>query len=198
MLKFKEKNEYRGELTIFKIEDGVETLIYSSPNIVVSGMGTGISRLFALDGSEKTLDYTIKYYQLGVSGSPLSAIVSTYELGGDLTEKEYGVNTTLIKNLNQYSNRNYKVDRAFGVLFNNNIKIINDTTVEYQIIVDRFTANKIIRDNKQVPLNEIGLFLKNPFNFEPDIPILVAYRNFDPILKSENFSLLFKWAITKL
>ena len=197
-MKFYEKNEYRGHLEIFKDFGEGPQLVYSTKNIVVSGMGTGISRLFVGDGSTETLDYAIKYYQLGVSGSLEKAVTSSVEVEGSLTDKEYGVNVSVIKKYNQIANNNILIDRYFGLIFNNNIKILNESTVEYQIVVDRYTANKIIRDKKQLPLNEIGLFLKNPYNYDKDTPILVAYRNFDPILKSDNFSLIFKWSITKL
>ena len=197
-MKFSEINHYKGELKIFKEEEGVETLLYSSKNIVVSGMGVALSRVFGGDGSTKITDYIIGYYQLGVSGSNTLVASSTSELGGELTFKEYGSNDTLIKVLDQYSNNYLKKNRSFGIIFNNSIKIVDDNTVEYQIIVDKFTANKIIRGNRKKPINEIGLFIKNPLGFSNDVPILVAYRNFDSILKSESFSLIFKWAITKL
>lgn len=198
-MKFHDFNDYRGSLEIWMefVGNPTPSLFYSSENIVVSGMGTGLSYLFAGDGSNKVLDFVPTYFQLGVSGSGGLQVSSTYELGGELSLNEYGSNTSLFEELTQYANGYLKVERGFGKL-NSKVKIVDDVTVEYQILIDRFTANSILRGNRKLPINEIGLFMKNPLGNEEDLPILIAYRSFDSILKSEHFSLIFKWAITKL
>src|SRR5690242_8793614 len=111
-MKFHDYNYYKGHLQIYQIcpqcfeAKEMYKLLYDEDNIVVSGMGTGLSRLFLSDGSEKVFDYSLTYFQLGVSGSQNLAVSTTAELAGPLTLEEYGFSQT-IKNLNLYYNGLY-------------------------------------------------------------------------------------------
>jgi hypothetical protein len=49
---------------------------------------------------------------------------------------------------------------------------------------------------EKVYLTEVGLFMKNPTgNANTNQSILVAYRNFSEIYKTNDFSLIFRWTL---
>ena len=73
---------------------------------------------------------------------------------------------------------------------------INETSVRYTLVVDEEMANNLKgAGSEDVYLNEVGLFIKNPLGAVPLNPILVAYRAFSNIYKTNDFSLIFRWTI---
>ena len=90
-----------GHLTIIKrFQDGEEEVVFDDHNVIVSGMGVGLSYMFNGSGSNSVLDYQIDRFQLGVSGKPDQTpsleLSSTYQLSGPLRSiAEYGTGTNL-------------------------------------------------------------------------------------------------------
>jgi hypothetical protein len=62
-------------------------------------------------------------------------------------------------------------------------------------VLDTGAANSLQRGGSNVPINEVGLFMKNPFGTNPSKSILVAYRKFSDITKTSEFALVFRWTI---
>jgi len=192
----------RGHLQIAKVyKDKPEEIVFDDPNVIVSGMSVGFSHLFSGSGSTSIIDYQLDRFQVGVSGND-SAGSAIYQLSGPLSSVlEYGnaanfaiVSAFQIKNGSVSTNR----DNAFGYLPFKNVTRINDTSVRYTIVLDEDTANYgnyAYRQATDMPLTEIGLFMKNPRGLADEAPILVAYRKFTQILKSSEFSLVFRWTI---
>jgi len=203
MRKFKENLGYKGHLEVYKrFSDGEETLLFSDHNIVVSGMGVGLSRFFGGDGSPDLSAFTLGYYQVGVSGASGVEVESTFELSGALSSvDEYEEGNPLFKDLYQIKDGVPRPNNIFGPISQSKIVHYSPGKILVRIILDEEHANNIRRGNTIVPLTEIGLFMKNPRNFtfngnKQDFPILVAYKNFDGIIKSEGFARVFKWLIT--
>ena len=86
MKNFAEDMGITGHLTIIRQwNDGEEEVLLDDSNIIVSGMGVGLSYLFTGSGSDSVLDYQIDRFQVGVSGPPAGGVVSSiYELSGAL------------------------------------------------------------------------------------------------------------------
>jgi hypothetical protein len=186
-----------GHLTISKLfKDGSEELIFDDHNIIVSGMGVGLSFLFAGLGSTKVTDFHLDRVQFGVSGNSSLETSTTFQLSGPLSSlAEYGVNADQsVITSNQLANGSILSNKLFIKLPRSKVTRINDNSVRYTIVLDEDAANSTtIRSNK--PLNEIGLFMKNPQGSATDASLLVAYRYFSDILKTEDFSLVFRWTI---
>ncbi len=71
MRNFTEELGINGHLTIIKkFKDGTEETIFDDHNIIVSGMGVGLSYMFNGSGSNTVLDYQIERFQLGTSERP--------------------------------------------------------------------------------------------------------------------------------
>lgn len=193
----------RGYLQISKVyKDKPEEIVFDDHNVIVSGMGVGLSHFFTGSGADTIVDYQNDRFQVGVSGPPLGGSVSSiYQLSGPLSSiTEYGVATNFAV-VSGYQIENGVVsptkDSVFGYIPFKNVTRINETSVRYTIILDEDSANytNYVRDASTTSLTEIGLFMKNPRGLADDASILVAYRAFTQILKTSDFSLVFRWTI---
>jgi hypothetical protein len=193
----------KGHLTISKLQDGVEELVFDDKNVIVSGFGWSLAYLFAKLGSNSIIDYQIDRFQLGVSGNSGNQVSSTYQLSGALSSvSEYTTNGD--SNLYSFSANQYRN----GVIASTNptpiyakipfskVTKIDDRSVRYTIFIDEDSCNSLTRGGSSANLNEIGLFMKNPRAQIPDASVLVAYKYFSNINKTSDFALIFRWTIT--
>lgn len=191
--------DIKGHLTISKVyKDGIEELIFDDHNIIVSGMGVALAHLFSLSGSDSILDYQIDRFQVGVSGAPALELSSTNSLSGPLASfSEYGINGDILtaSSYQIINNAIVSIPKFYGIIPQQNITRIDANTVRYTLVLDENSCNNIIRDGQLKSLNEVGLFVKNIKNNITDASILVAYRHFDNIQKTSDFSLVFRWSI---
>ena len=198
-LSFLEELDVRGHLTISKVsKSGAEEIIFDDHNVIVSGMGVALAHMFALSGSDSILDYQIDRFQVGVSGLPANETTSRNQLVGPLSSfNEYGFDNNLVIASAHHIINNSVVanQRIYCLIPQQNITRIDSNTVRYTLVLDEFAANNLVRNSVETPLSEIGLFIKNPKGQEPDASILVAYRTFSDIYKTEDFSLVFRWSI---
>jgi hypothetical protein len=198
-LSFLEELDVKGHLTISKVSrSGAEEIIFDDHNVIVSGMGVALAHMFALSGSDSILDYQIDRFQVGVSGLPANETVSRNQLVGPLSSfNEYGFDNNLVVASGHHIINNSVVtnNRIYCLIPQQNISRIDANTVRYTLVLDEFAANNLVRNSVETPLSEIGLFIKNPKGQEPDASILVAYRTFSDIYKTEDFSLVFRWSI---
>lgn len=199
MKNFTDELGINGHLTIIKkMSTGEEEVLLDDPNVIVSGMGVGLSYLFTASGSNNIIDYQIQKFQVGVSGPPEGGVTSAIsELSGSLTSiDEYGTGSNLVLSEKTQIVGNATVNnRVFADIPASKMTRINDTSVRYTLVVDEETANGIQRDGQDAGLNEIGMFMKNPSGAANDRPILVCYRTFSNIVKTNDFSLIFRWTI---
>ena len=180
-----------GHLQIAKsYSDGSEEIVFDDHNIIVSGMGVGLSYLFSASGSTNILDYQIDRFQLGTLGSVSLEFSTTAELGQALaTIAEYGTNSNLfLETTTQIVNGVDEANKIFALIPQSKITRINDNSVRYTLVLNEDACN-----NKT--LNEVGLFMKNPTGSAVTKSILVAYRYFSDISKTDEFSLIFRWTI---
>jgi hypothetical protein len=187
-----------GHLTIIRRwNTGQEEVLLDDSNIIVSGMGVGLSYLFTGSGSDSVLDYQIERFQVGVSGPPEGGVTSSiYELSGQLTDTEYGGGSNLFIKVNyQLTNGSRTTDRAFALIPKNKITRIGDSSVRYTLVLDEEACNDLTRNGNDANINEVGMFMKNPTGQTTDESILVCYRTFSNIRKTSDFSLIFRWTL---
>jgi hypothetical protein len=199
ILNLMESLDIKGHLVITKVyNSGSEEVIFDDHNIIVSGMGVALAHLFALSGSDSILDYQIDRFQVGVSGGTALEVSSTNQLSGALSSFiEYGADGDILQTsaYQIINNSIVSIGRYYGLIPQQNITRIDANTVRYTIVLDENSCNNISRGGQNKPLNEVGLFVKNIKNNVIDAPILVAYRHFDNIQKTSDFSLVFRWSI---
>ena len=197
MKNFTEELGINGHLTIIKrYTDGQEEVVFDDHNIIVSGMGVGLTYMFTGSGSNSVLDYQIDRFQVGVSGPPAGGVTSSiYQLSGPCTEAEYGTGSNLfIAERSQITNTTNTTLPAALIPANKRTKI-GDSSVRYTLVVDEEACNSLTRDSSPANVNEVGLLMKNPTGSTNDKPILVAYRTFSNIRKTSDFSLIFRWTL---
>jgi len=194
---FNENTSPRGHLEVWKrYADGTEELHYSDKNVICSGMGWTLSQFFTAPLSEAIDKYQLTYFQVGTSGSTDLQVSSTGELSAGLSLADYGTGFLDIDVHSLWNNGTITTNQPFGSIPYAYIRKITDTKVLYQIVLDQASCN-VGEDPGGVPLNEIGLFAKNPFHgtTSPEQSVLVAYRYFKPIYKTDALTLIFRWSI---
>lgn len=199
MYSFEDFYKIKGHLQIEKVwNDGHSEIVWDDHNQIVSGMGVGLSMLFTLSGSNVVTDYQFDRFQLGVSGHASNETSATYELSGPLSSTtEYAgiAGNILTVSANQLKNGTTEGDQVMALIPFKQVTRINDTSVRYTLILDKDSGNDIQRDGADVPLNEIGLLMRNPAGLSDTQSILAAYKVFSDIVKTSEFSLVFRWTI---
>jgi hypothetical protein len=209
-MNFQEKmtGDITGHLTIHKkYKDGTEELHFDDHNVIVSGMSVGLSMFFTGSGSNSIVDYQIDRYQVGVSGPPAGGDVSSiYQLSGPInTEAAYnGLDANIfVETADAIENGSDASNRVFVRIPFSKVTRIDDVSVRYTLVLDEQAAlNLTSADTRDGPsgdnvnVSEIGLFMKNPDGRSgTPASILVAYRSFTPIRKSDDFAIVFRWSI---
>jgi len=203
-MNFLEEKNISGHLQIVKVyKSGEEEVLLDDSNIIVSGMGAGLSLLFAANyglGTNTIGRFQIGKFQVGLSGPPAGGVTSSIqELSGPLTSiSEYGLGSNLVledlvplgvPGLTSLGSQ------TFARIPASKITRIGESSVRYTLVLDEEACNGITRGGNDAPINEIGLFMNNPLGSSPEQPILVAYRTFSDIYKTSDFSLIFRWTI---
>ena len=183
-----------GHLEVWKIyDDETEELHFEEQNVITSGMGVGLAKMFAGSGAATIENYQILNFQAGVSGDLADYGVSTYKLKAPLTAAQYGSlgSELLVEGLRPVqSSIRTAANLDFARIPFTNIQKVSPTSVRFVLYLDKNTANGISHK-----LNEVGLFMRNPTGITPASPILVAYRPFTSLRKTSTFALLFKWTL---
>jgi hypothetical protein len=201
---FVEQIGIKGHLTIHKVQNGQEELVYDQDNVIVSGFGWSLSQLYGKVGSTNITDYQIDRFKLGVSGAESLQVSSTTDLSGPLSSlEEYLGNGIIDSNLAVVSGYKWATGTAttngewFAKIPFSKVTRVDDRTVRYTIFVDEDSCNNLTRPgSSEISLNEIGLFIKNPKANAIDTSVLAAYRYFSNIRKTSEFALVFRWTIS--
>tara|TARA_S200002703_G_scaffold85916_2_gene74098 strand:+ start:350 stop:958 length:609 start_codon:yes stop_codon:yes gene_type:complete len=189
----------KGHLTVHRVVDGQEELVYDEDNVIVSGFGWALSHLYGKVGSDTITDYQIDRFKLGTSGGSVLQVSSTNDLSGPLSSLASYVGTNTDSNLEVVSGFRWANDVAtttgefFAKIPFSKVTKVDDRTVRYTIFVDEDSCNDL---PDEANLNEIGLFIKNPKANATETSILAAYRYFSNIRKTSDFALVFRWTIS--
>jgi len=182
-----------GHLQIFKLyENGDEEIVFDENNVITSGMGVGFSHLFAASGGTTITDYQILNFLIGSGGDYNDYGVSTFRLKKPLLSSiDWGSDTGLIIEPSELIEDGVLVaanEVPLARIRFSNIHKVTSTSVRYTLVLDRHTLNT-------AAVNEVGLYMRNPRGLSPSRPILVAYRPFTQITKTNDFSLIFRWTL---
>jgi len=181
-----------GHLQIFKLyENGDEELVFDENNVITSGMGVGFAHLFSASGASSITEYQILNFLVGSGGDYGDYGVSSFKLQLPILVADgWGDNTTLVtETLTPIEDGSLAgASLPFARIRFSNIHKVTTTSVRYTLVVDRSALDTKI-------INEIGLYMRNPKGLDPPAPILVAYRPFTDIVKTSDFSLIFRWTL---
>mgnify|MGYP003140229161 CR=1 FL=1 len=196
-----------GHLEIIKIyPDGKQEKVFDDQNTITSGMGVGLAMLFAGQGSSTVEDFQIRFFQCG-SGAPASYDFKQAGLGGYLgaggPAGENNVPEIDSYGPDVYISRHDRMLSNGGITPNalENFALIPDYVIKKSSPTS-LTFNLYLPETAAWPrnINEIGLFMSNPLASliatQARRSVLVAYRTFTAIRKTDEFSLLFKWKLS--
>jgi hypothetical protein len=190
-----------GHLEITKVySDGRQELVLDEKNMIVSGFGVGLSYLFSLSGSQKITDYQLDRFQIGVC-STQTVSSTVYKLDYPLSSaSHYGVESKLVVvSATQIQNGTNVTNQVFALIPFKNVTRLSNNSVRYTLILDERAANNLASygypGGTDASIREIGLFMKNPRGDAQTASILAAYKQFSPLKKSSDFSLIFRWTI---
>ena len=182
-----------GNLEIWTIDDdGNEELHFAEHNVITTGMGIGLAHLFSGSGAGNVSDFQILNFQVGTGGNLANYGASSVSLNTALTSAQYSSpgSDLLLEELRIYKGTNLSTAEAIARIPFSNIQRVSKSSVRFNLVLDKYTANDL-----SVDLNEVGLFMRNPHGSLIANPILVAYRPFTSLKKTSTYSLLFKWTI---
>jgi len=218
-MNFTEDREITGHLQIAKHhKDGAEEIVFDDHNVITSGMGVGLSYFFTGSGSGKITDYHFDRFQVGVSGAIVQAAVdagqagiplsAVFQLSGPLerTTDYGGAASKLVLSTNSKfagtPAATIQTGKVFAYIPFSHVTRIGDRSVRWTIVLDEQAciSGNIesiggVSQFSSKPINEIGLFMGNPRGLATDTSLLVAYRTFSDITKTDDFSLVFRWTI---
>ena len=215
----------KGHITICKVySDGRTEKVLDKSNLVTGGLGSSFLDIQQGGGSQYTEDYQPYYFQVG-SGTidyytdpSRQASATFYQLSGPLKWGDYGEDTDIML-LQRYRGFNASVSpdvdsgEVYHELLNTSAAL---SAVKFSGIessgtffgkvkegrVTKFFTNsfeaEIVLDEKScngVTISELGLFAKNPKGFYQDSPLLMAYRSFQGIPKTKDFSIVVHWTV---
>lgn len=187
----------KGFLTIIKkYEDGREELLLKDRNMIVSGMGVAISEMFTAPEDCSIENFQIDRFQVGVSGNAATVTSSVFELLGPLTSvDQYGTGSNLDVEIREQITSNEFKRLPAAKIPKSKINKLGNNTVRYTIVIDEEACNDLAVNSREASLSEIGMLVKNPTLSKEDKPILVCYKKFNPVRKTQDFSLIFRWTI---
>ena len=204
-----------GHITITKIfSDGKEEKVLDKHNLVTAGLGSSFIDLLTDNGSNFVEDYSPRYFQLGtdtIGGDSLDTSAHFYRVssafdwddygpdcGFDIEERSRGFLASSIDGITY--NEMINTSAAFSaVVFSGTDEYFGTITPTYlsKTFLDSFTAEIVLDENcaNGTTISELGLFSKNPKGRKDDYPLLIAYKKFDPITKTEDFTIVVHWSV---
>jgi hypothetical protein len=196
----------RGKLEIYKDYGDFVEKVGEYHNIVTRGMGITLAAAMT-SGSRNTKNpFSIRYAQLGTGVVDYLRYTSTsesrynfFKLNSALSKDSYGKNLrtpletrTQLAVTNEFSTTGdllYTTEQgSFLKIPDSRVTIKKDAGILVTLVIDKNMANG-------VTLKEVGLFSDNVAIDGTQESVLVAYKQFSPITKQNDFSIIFSWTI---
>jgi hypothetical protein len=208
----------KGHITICKVyNDGTQEVVLDKANMITKGLGSSVIDIQKGLGGEYVENFVPYYFQVGTSTVDVAKFDTAtsayfYQLSTPLEWSEYGEDTDLLLESryrgfyasSEDAGVTYTelfgtsstlsstvfsgVDEYFGKITGGKVTKYYLDSFESEIVLDENSANG-------QDISEVGLFSKNPKGFREDSPLLIAYRNFTPVTKNSEFSLIIHWTI---
>ena len=207
----------KGHVTICKIyKDGTQETVLDRANLITAGLGSSFLDIQQGKGSTVPSDYCPTYFQLGTSSIDYDVDKATssfyYQVSTAFDWDTYGEDTDLSieKKYRGFNASTEDGGATYGELFGTSAAlsaIVFSGSDEYfaavqpasitKYFMEAFEAQFVLDENSAngQAITEIGLFARNPKGFSQESPLLMAYRSFAPLNKTEEFSLVINWTI---
>jgi len=205
-MRFDDTGTTRGHLEIYKIyKDGTEELHYSEKNVITSGMGLTLSYAFAADANADVSSFQANWMQIGTGASTTAIVASSnVQVSGraDLlssvprveygSENSIGLTTSAMSYMTSADTTSLKAFVRVPPAF---IHRVSERKVMWRLVLNDSACNIADSAVHGGALNEVGIFSNNPMEVNPPVLHMIAYRAFANIVKTNEFTLDFRWTI---
>jgi hypothetical protein len=206
----------KGHLEITKIyKDGTKELVLDDHNLITKGLGQTYLDLQTNRGSTFVEDYAPRYFQVGTASAVFLAADTSayiYGLSAPFDWDDYGPDTEITV---EKAYRGFNASSDDGTTYaewdQGDTSSVSATTLsgtdEYfgvttptqvsKSFLDSFAVEIILDENSGngKSIKEVGLFSRNPRGLPYDSPWLIAYKQFEAVAKTSEFSLVIHWQI---
>jgi hypothetical protein len=193
-----------GRLIVYKEQNGNVEKLHEFNNILTFGFSVNMANFFTSDGRSQIENIIPQYCQLGTGVVNYLADTTEgnnqfYNLEIPLTRTQYGRNLrrkvlsksqiTNVTNFDSLDRSTYTESTGlFLQIPKSAITIKRNSGANIRIVLDKYTANGNT-------LREIGLFTGGLSLDGSNKLLLSCYKQFSPIAKTNEFSLIFDWTI---
>ena len=205
-MRFDDAGNIKGHLEVYKIfKDGTEELHYSEKNVITSGMGLTLSYAFAADPAADVSSFQANWMQIGTGASTTGIVASgnvqvssRADLLSSIPRVQYGSENTIgltTSAMSYMTSADTTSEAAFVRVPPAFIHRVSDRKVMWRLVLNDSACNIADSAVHGGALNEVGIFANNPMEVNPPVLKMIAYRAFANIVKTNEFTLDFRWTI---
>jgi hypothetical protein len=208
----------KGHITICKVySDGTQETVLDKANLITAGLGSSLVDVQMGLGSSYTDGYAPYYFQVGTNTvdyiTKFEPEVSSnfYKLSAPFDWDDYGEDSDhILENRYRGFYASTTGDGVYNEMFGASAALsatVFSGADEYfstvkegritKVFLDSFECEIILdeKDGNGKTISEVGLFSKNPKGLKEDTPVLMAYRSFAGVPKTDEFSLVIHWVV---
>ena len=205
-MRFTDANSIKGHLEVYKVySNGTEELHYSEDNVITSGMGVNLAHAFAAGPNVDVSSFQANWMQIGTGASTVAIraqdnvqVSGRGDLLSSIPASQYGDENTIglkVSSMTYMTSAGTTSVKDFVKVPYAFIHRVSDRKVMWRLILNDSACN--IDDNATHggALCEVAIFSNNPTEATPDTLYMIAYRTFANIVKTNEFTLDFRWTI---
>ena len=205
-MRFDDAGTTTGHLEVYKIyKDGTEELHFSEKNVITSGMGLTLAYAFAAVADADVSSFQANWMQIGTGASTTAIIASSNvqvsgraDLLSAIPRSQYGSENTIgltTSSMSYMTSADTTRTSAFVKVPPAFIHRVSDRKVMWRLVLNDSACNIADSAVHGGALNEVSIFSNNPMEVNPPVLFMIAYRDFSQIIKTNEFTLDFRWTI---
>tara|TARA_R110001583_G_scaffold9651_6_gene45496 strand:+ start:1481 stop:2104 length:624 start_codon:yes stop_codon:yes gene_type:complete len=205
-MKLTDLNSITGHLEVYKVySNGTEELHYSEHNVITSGMGVNLAHAFAADADSNVENFQANWMQIGTGASTVAIraqdnvqVSGRADLLSSIPASQYGDENTIglaVSSMKYATSAGTAVSKDFVKIPTAFIHRVSERKVMWRLILNDSAANIYDDSVHGGALCEVAIFANNPREVDPPILHMIAYRAFSNIIKTNEFTLDFRWTI---
>tara|TARA_R110000851_G_scaffold16895_2_gene54452 strand:+ start:2462 stop:3085 length:624 start_codon:yes stop_codon:yes gene_type:complete len=205
-MRFDDTGTTTGHLEVYKIyKDGTEELHYSEKNVITSGMGLTLAYAFAAEPNADVSSFQANWMQIGTGAStvairtnPTVQVSGRADLLSSVPRIQYGSENTIgltTSSMSYMTSSDTTSKSAFVRVPTAFVHRVSDRKVMWRLVLNDSACNIPNDAVHGGALNEVAIFSNNPMEVNPPVLKMIAYRAFANIIKTNEFTLDFRWTI---
>tara|TARA_R110000744_G_scaffold243970_1_gene360855 strand:+ start:3793 stop:4416 length:624 start_codon:yes stop_codon:yes gene_type:complete len=205
-MRLTDANNIKGHLEVYKVySNGTEELHYSDHNVITSGMGVNLAHAFAADPDIDVSAFQANWMQIGTGASTVDIRASGNvqvsgrgDLLSSIPASQYGDENTIglkVSSMSYMTSAGTTLSKDFIKVPYAFVHRVSDRKVMWRLVLNDSACNIDDNIHHGGALCEVAIFANNPTQATPDVLYMIAYRAFANIVKTNEFTLDFRWTI---